>query len=154
MWLLWSNMFSVQLILFFRLHGIQWFLFSDPDISEVDMHLLNFHFCWLHVIYSETPAKKEILICHICIASTIKMLKPDFPEMVMRPEVICLSLFLTFSILIIIWSEFPTAVPDDQDLLRDRKVLFFWCVTWTFLGRILRKFCTTFFFCSVSFHTI
>lgn len=126
---------------FFGLHGVQWFLFPHPDRFEMDMNLPNFHFCWLHVIYSKTPTKKKILICHVCITSAIKMLKPDFPEMEMRPKVIYLSLF--FSILIIIWSEFPTAV--NQDLLRDRKVLFFWCVTWTFLGRILRKFSTSFF---------
>lgn len=66
------------------------------------MDLPNFHFCWLYVIYSETSAKKEVLIYHVCIASAIKMLKPDFPEMEMRPQVICLSLFLSFSILIII----------------------------------------------------
>lgn len=144
MCLLWSNMFSVQLILFFGLHGVQWFLFPHPGRSEVDMDLPNFHFCWLRVIYSKTPTKKEILICHVCIASTIKMLKPDFPEMEMRPEVICLS--LVFSILIIILSEFPTAVADNQDLLRDRKVLFFRCVTWTILGRLLKKFSASFFF--------
>lgn len=81
---------------FFRLRGVQWFLFSHPNRSEVDMDLPNFHFSWLHVIYSQTPTKKEILICHVCIASPIKMLKPDFPEMEMRPEVICLSFFFLF----------------------------------------------------------